>query len=53
MVLIIANLSVFFLGILMGLLVPDLKGMTKQERRQGAGIGVLLLLIIIVSGIAH
>lgn len=50
---IIANLGIAITGFILGALVQDSKGMTKQEKQQGAGIGLVLLLIVIVSGIAH
>ena len=53
MTLIIANLGVAVTGFLLGALVQDSKGMTKEEKRQGASLGIGILVITIVSGIAH
>ena len=53
MTLIIANISVAVTAFLLGALVQDSKGMTKQERRQGAVISLMILVIVVVSGIAH
>lgn len=53
MTLIAANLSVAVTAFLLGALVQDSKGMTKQEKRQGAVLGLMILAIVVVSGIAH
>lgn len=53
MTLIAANISVAVTAFLLGAMLPDLKGMTKQEKRQGAVLGLMILAVVVVSGIAN
>ena len=53
MTLIVANIGVAVTAFLLGALTQDSKGITKQEKRQGAVIGLMILVIVVVSGIAH
>lgn len=49
----IAIFGLSVISFIFGALVQDLKAMSKQERRQGAFIGLLVLLLMVISGIAH
>lgn len=53
MSLIAANLGVAITGFILGVLVQDLKDMTKKEKRQGAVLGLMILTVVVVSGVAH
>lgn len=53
MSLIAANLGVAITAFILGVLVQDLKDMTKPEKRQGAVLILMILAVVVVSAIAH